>query len=646
MARAVSSPILHLIRRVVEDQSVRQLSDQDLLQRFSDQRDEAAFHTLLRRHGPMVLDVCRGLLGSEADAEDVFQATFLTLTRKAASIRNTASVGSWLHGVACRTALKTRAQSAARRKNEARVPARQTSEPDGLTWREVRRMLHEELAALPERYRVPLAVCYLEGKTQDEAAAQLGLAKSTLKERLERGRSLLRARLVRRGLGPAAVLAATAWPSVTASACLPSTLVSSTAKAASLFAAGQTAAAGVISPTAAALTDGVLKTMLLNKLQIATAVLLVVAVLGGAAGLIYQTQATGAPTAEGTAEKADKEKRPAGQPLRAGAAGLAKVDRTFKKEPAYKAKPKYCLLAFGPQAKQRVWLVLDGDTLYVDRNGNGDLTEEGERVRAPAFSPSDHYLFSRERSIEIGDITVGGLTHTGLVVKQAEYRRKAVLPKDDIPSAITEQELQEHFDKIWKQVPDGIASRVYIELDMKCYVLFGDTEGRRVRHMAWADRDGVLAFADRPKDAPVVHFGGPLTLYLRPGEKLRRGEEPAGGSDVFTGTETSFWLGTAGLGPGTFAVMRHDLVPKDVHPVAEIRFPARGKGGRPVSRKYTLKSSPENAFFFGPVRVPDEAGLGVAKVAMTFADWKEARVAPATAEIPVVDTAPEKNTKP
>jgi RNA polymerase sigma factor (sigma-70 family) len=646
MANVVSSPILHLIRRVVEDPRVRQLSDRDLLRRFTDRRDEAAFHTLLRRHGPMVLDVCRGLLGNEADAEDVFQATFLILTRKAASIRNTASVGSWLYGVARRTALKTRAQSATRRRNEARAPARQSSEPDELTWREVRQVLHEELAALSERYRVPLVVCYLEGKTQDEAAAQLGLAKSTLKERLERGRSLLRARLVRRGLGPAAVLVATAWPSVTASACLPSTLVSSTIKAASLFAAGQTAAAGVISPKAAALTEGVLKTVLLTKLQTATAVLLVVAVLSGAAGLIYQTQATEAPAAAETAGKADKDKQPAGRPPRAGAADLSKVDRTFKKEPAYKAGPKYCLLAFGPGAKQRVWLVLDGDTLYVDRKGNGDLTEEGERVRAPAFSPSEHYLFSRERSIEIGDISVGGLTHTGLVVKQAEYRRKAVLPKDDIPSAITEQELQEHFDKIWKQVPDGIASRVYIELDMKCYGLFGDTEGRRVRHMAWVDRNGVLAFAGRPKDAPVVHFGGPLTLYLRPGEKLRRGGEPAGESDVFTGTETSFWLGTAGLGPGTFAVMSHDPVPEGAHPVAEIRFPAKDKGGRPVSRTYTLKSSPANAFFFSPVEVPEGAGLGMAKVTMTFADWKEARVAPATAEIPVVDTAPQKDTKP
>src|SRR5262245_633516 len=235
MARDVSSPVLHLIRRFVEDERVRQLSDQVLLQQFREQRDESAFGTLLWRHGPMILDVCRSVLGNDADAEEAFQATFLILVRQAASIRKTASVGNWLHGVAYRTALKARARSATRERNEARAPGREVSDPDDLAWREVRQVLHEELAGLAERYRAPLVAGYLEGKTQDEAAAQLGLAKSTLKERMERGRSQLRARLVRRGLGPAAVLAAAAWPAA-ASASVPVALASSTVAAASLFA--------------------------------------------------------------------------------------------------------------------------------------------------------------------------------------------------------------------------------------------------------------------------------------------------------------------------------------------------------------------------------------------------------------------------
>jgi cytochrome c peroxidase len=275
MAKAASSPILQSIRRLVSDEGERHLSDQYLLRRFSDHRDEAAFGTLLRRHGPMVLDVCRGVLSNEADAEDAFQATFLILARKAASIRKTESVGSWLHGVAYRTALKARAQSATRRRNESRVPTRAVSEPDDLTWGEVREILHEELTGLAEPYRVPLVACYLEGKTQDEAAAQLGLAKSTLKERLERGRSLLRARLVRRGLGPAALLLATAWPSVTASAHLPAALASSTIRGAGLWAAGHAADPSVVSAKVAALTEGVLSGMWLTKTKMTVAVLLV-----------------------------------------------------------------------------------------------------------------------------------------------------------------------------------------------------------------------------------------------------------------------------------------------------------------------------------------------------------------------------------
>ena len=187
MVQVRASPILQLIRRTVEDLHVRELPDQDVLQRFHSQHDQAAFQTLLRRHGPMVWEVCCGVLGNEADAEDAFQATFFILARKPNSIRETASLASWLHGVAYRTALKARAQAATRHKHEARVPAPQTAEPDDLSWREVRQVLHEEVSGLPERYRAPLVLCYLEGATQEAAALQLKLAKSTLREHLERG---------------------------------------------------------------------------------------------------------------------------------------------------------------------------------------------------------------------------------------------------------------------------------------------------------------------------------------------------------------------------------------------------------------------------------------------------------------------------
>jgi RNA polymerase sigma factor (sigma-70 family) len=279
MGKAASSPIRRVILQVVEDLEVREASDRDLLQRFSERREAAAFHALLRRHGPMVFDVCRGVVGNEANAEDAFQATFLILARKAASIRKAASVGSWLHSVAYRTALQARAQEATRKKSEAHAPARHESEPDDMTWREVRAVLHEELNNLPERYRMALVMCYLESKTQDQAAAQLGLAKSTLKVRLERGKELLRERLVRRGLGPAVLLVAATWPAPVASACFLPTLVSATVKAACPSVAGQ-ATAGVISAKVVGLSEGVMRAMFVTKMKLVVGLLTLVAAVG------------------------------------------------------------------------------------------------------------------------------------------------------------------------------------------------------------------------------------------------------------------------------------------------------------------------------------------------------------------------------
>jgi cytochrome c peroxidase len=287
---------LQLIHRVVKDERVRQVSDPILLQQFCEQRDEAAFATLLYRHGPMVLGVCRSVLPNEADVEDAFQATFLILARKAGSIRKTVSVASWLHGVAHRTALKARWQSATREKNEGRAPARPISNPDDLAWREVQQVLHEELTRLAERYRLPLVACYLEGMTQEEAALQIGVALSTLKERMERGRSLLRARLLRRGLGPAGLLAAATWPAA-GPASMPVPLASNTIKAAHQFAAGQLVTT-VASANVAALMEGVLKSMVLTKLKLATVVLVGMALVAGARLSLLALPASAQPTAD------------------------------------------------------------------------------------------------------------------------------------------------------------------------------------------------------------------------------------------------------------------------------------------------------------------------------------------------------------
>lgn len=289
MANASSSPILQLISCLIDDQRVKGKSDAELLQRLCAGHDEASFCALVRRHGPMVLDVCRAVLANEADAEDAFQATFLVLARKVASLRTVASLGAWLHGVAYRTALKARTAAAKRRLHEARVPRREALPPVDMAWREMPLILHEELNSLADRFRAPLVVCYLQAKTQDEAAALLGLPKGTLKGRLERARALLRARLLRRGLGPAAVLLASAWPAANAPACLPPTLLLSTVKAASVTTAAQALANGLVSANVAALTKEVLP-MFKLKLSIGAAVCLTLGAVGvGVTGFVLGT---------------------------------------------------------------------------------------------------------------------------------------------------------------------------------------------------------------------------------------------------------------------------------------------------------------------------------------------------------------------
>ncbi len=284
MAKTETSPLLELIRRVVVDGRLSGCADQELLGRYLSGRDEAAFEAILRRHRPMVLDVCRGVLRDTHDVEDAFQVTFLVLARKAGSIRKAASLASWLHGVAYRVARKAQAEIARRKEHEARAPARSGADAaDEHTWREVRQVVHEELGGFPERLRAPLVLCYLQGLAQDEAAAELGIPKGTLKGRLERGRALLRARLVGRGLGPGALLVLAAWPAAAARAGLSAGLVGSAVRSAAAVAAGR-AASGPASTRVVVLATGVLRSMCLAKLGNVTAVVAALGVLGAVAG--------------------------------------------------------------------------------------------------------------------------------------------------------------------------------------------------------------------------------------------------------------------------------------------------------------------------------------------------------------------------
>jgi RNA polymerase sigma factor (sigma-70 family) len=191
--------------------------DAELLRRYRDHRDSSAFEALIRRHGPGVLSACRRVLSDPADVEDAFQAAFLVFLRDAQSVRRGQAVGAWLYGVAHRVALRARAARRRRGEVEAGATGREPDPPPDLSWREACAVLHEELDRLPEKYRLPLMLCYLEGLSRDEAAGQLGLSLNAIRNRLEQGRSRLRARLSRRGITlSAGLLAALPAPAVLA----------------------------------------------------------------------------------------------------------------------------------------------------------------------------------------------------------------------------------------------------------------------------------------------------------------------------------------------------------------------------------------------------------------------------------------------
>jgi RNA polymerase sigma factor (sigma-70 family) len=212
-----SGPVLRQLGVLFRSGTVAGLTDGELLERFSARRGEqgdVAFEALVTRHGPMVLGTCRQLLGDSNDADDVFQATFLTLAQKAASLRQPERLGPWLHGVAVLKVRKLRQRRERRRRHERRgaIAVDHVDRAESSVGRrEESAALHEELARLPEKYRSPIVLCYLQGHTHETAASALGWPLGTVRGRLARAREQLRERLVRRGVTPAGVVLGR-WP--------------------------------------------------------------------------------------------------------------------------------------------------------------------------------------------------------------------------------------------------------------------------------------------------------------------------------------------------------------------------------------------------------------------------------------------------
>jgi RNA polymerase sigma factor (sigma-70 family) len=325
MADATIHGALRHLHAWRQTQTLAEAPDAELLERFTDRNEDAAFAALLRRHGPMVLGVSRRILHRFQDAEDVFQATFLILARKAAAIRKRESVGSFLHGVAHRLAVRARAQGVRRQARE-----RQAADMHGkrtnveAAWQEVQSALDAALEELPEKYRTALVLCYLEGKSHAEAADLLGCPLATVRTRVARGRKLLRARLTAHGLNLSAVALAALLLASAAPAAPPAALAGATLKAALPFATGQ-AAGTLCSAAVAGLVEGGLKAMSLGKTKGILVILLAAGVLAGAAALGHGVLATGQPPGE-----PDRRAAPGDKPATAKAASAEEVTVTGK----------------------------------------------------------------------------------------------------------------------------------------------------------------------------------------------------------------------------------------------------------------------------------------------------------------------------
>jgi RNA polymerase sigma factor (sigma-70 family) len=401
MAGSRLNNLLRYLRRTAAPPDGPAIHDGQLLERFAAARDEDAFETVARRHGPMVLGVCRRVLGDAHEAEDAFQATFLVLARKAASVARYSSVGGWLYTVAYRVALRARSRRDARSTREQPLDEPPTSAAlDPVReagWREVRRVIDEEVSRLPETYRAPFVLYHLEGRSSVEVARELGCPVGTVESWLTRARARLRTRLARRGLAPTPGLFALLAPQT-------GWLPRAVATARAVLATGRGAAGGV-SAEAAALADEVVQALSLARIKVVVAVLLLLVVTAaGSAGLAARMH----PRAETPARPEGQEavRRDEAQPAdRARAPELVKL-RAFPANTEFKAfalSPDGETLAVtSHEAQIKLWKVREQEVFALDQS----IPAETSWVYALAFSPDGKTLASGNmaKAVKLWDV--------------------------------------------------------------------------------------------------------------------------------------------------------------------------------------------------------------------------------------------------
>jgi RNA polymerase sigma factor (sigma-70 family) len=408
--RAAADLVLDHIRSVVDADTGP--TDAQLLERFAARGEEAAFALLLRRHGRLVWGVCRRILRHAHDAEDAFQATFLVLARQAATVRKQSSVGSWLYGVASRLSWQLR-KRLARRSTEAlgdRVDASGQPEPhQEVSLREALTILDEEVAQLPEKYRGPIVLCHLQGKTTEEAARELGSAVGTLRTRLVRARELLQGRLRRRGIAAPAVAITVLAAAEIAGAAVPPTLPPRTLGAALSFVGW---GSGAISVETLHLARGLLRSSLMQQLKWWALGLAALALLGGGATAILPTGPSDTPRAEADPPQPGEKAEPGPvaardatdlhrDPLPVGALarlGTVRFRHGARVNCASVSPDGQLLATAGQDGNVRLWEVATGSEVGV-------LTKERTNLCCAVFSPDGKTLaVGGEETIRLWDV--------------------------------------------------------------------------------------------------------------------------------------------------------------------------------------------------------------------------------------------------
>jgi RNA polymerase sigma factor (sigma-70 family) len=371
MTRSPFGNVLRYLQRTAGLPRLDELTDGELLQRFAVEREQTAFEALIKRHGPLVWGVCLRLLPDPHDAEDAFQATFLVLVRKPGSVKKHSSLSSWLYGVAYRVALRARANAARRRHHERQVAEMAPSAPaPEASWQELRPVLDAELSRLPEKYRAPLILCYLQNKTNEQAAQELGWPLGSMSKRLARGRDLLRERLTQRGVALSAAALGTALGQNAASAAAPAPVVDLTIAVANAVVATKATTAGIASAQVAALTEGVVTAMTLTRLKTVALVLSALVALTGSGWLVHQVLAQ--KPAEAPVRTDQGAALPAAEPSAAlSPANFAQVHSFIKPQPGEARWAAIPWLTNLDEARRRA--VAEDKPIFLWRAGGGDV---------------------------------------------------------------------------------------------------------------------------------------------------------------------------------------------------------------------------------------------------------------------------------